>query len=101
MLLERKHLCSRACTLCHALRKGPWLCADHFTLAVCPEVNSHSDNVVDGRVGCLVHQDRGEDRDGEEDQASFNGSVDGGTGEDVERPLHGEHEQSKEEVEYL
>lgn len=73
----------------------------YLAFAVGPKVHAQADEVVDGRVGGLVHEDRGEDGEGQEDEAELEGAVEAGAGDGAEGPLEGEHAEAEEEVDDL
>lgn len=73
----------------------------YLAFAVGPKVDAEADEVVDGRVGGLVHEDRGEDGEGQEDEAELEGAVEAGAGDGAEGPLEGEHAEAEDEVDDL
>ena len=106
------------------MRQTPWLCANHLlwsrsqhyhphtkryrvrgwtnlSLAVGPEIHSHCNEIVDGRVGGLVEESGGEGGERDDGQADLERTVDGGAGQERHGPLEGKEEDAKEEVEDL
>lgn len=72
-----------------------------LALAVGPEVDGHGDHVVDGGVGGLVEQGGAEGGEGQDDEAGLDGAVQGGAGQQAQRPLPGEHEDAEQQVDDL
>lgn len=73
----------------------------YLAFAIGPEIDAEADKVVDGRVRGLVHEDGGEDGEGQEDEAKLKGAVQAGAGDGGEGPLEGEHAEAEEEVDDL
>jgi hypothetical protein len=73
----------------------------YLSFAICPEVHAQGDHVVDRGVGALVQQCGGQSRQREEDQASLNAAVERRAGYVLQRPLPGEHDQAKDDVDDL
>lgn len=70
----------------------------YLAFAVCPEIHAETDEVVDGRVRRLVHEDGGEDGEREEDEAELERAVQAGAGDEAEGPLERQHAEAEEEV---
>lgn len=72
-----------------------------LAFTVGPEVDDESDNVVDGGVGALVEQSSEQSDEREQDETGLDAAVEGGAGNEAERPVPGEHDETGEEVEDL
>jgi hypothetical protein len=83
------------------LGQSPRLSTDNLAFAVGPKVHDHSDHVVDGRVGGLIHKSGRQGSEWENGQAELEGSVERRTSDETEGPLESEHPQSKNEVDGL
>lgn len=73
----------------------------HLAFAVGPEIDGHADEVVDARVGALVHEQGGEAAERVDDEADLDAAVEARVGERGEGPLPGERDEAEEQVEDL
>lgn len=84
--------------LASSLRQSPWLCADDLAFTIGPEVGAESNELVNGSVRPLVEQSGGQGAEREEGQAGLETSVDAGAGEEAQRPLPGEEDDAKDQI---
>jgi hypothetical protein len=84
-----------------ALGQSPRLGTYYLAFAIGHKVDDHADQVVEGGVGALVHEDRGERRQRQDGEAELERAVDGAAGEEAKWPLEGEHAQAEDEVHRL
>lgn len=84
-----------------SLRKSPWFRADDLALAVGPEVDNHSRDVVDCCVGGLVEKSRGQCRERKDCQTRLKAAVEAGARERLERELERHHAEAHDEIDDL
>lgn len=70
----------------------------NLSFTIRPKVDNHGNHVVDRRVCRLVHESRGQCRERQDGEAELEGAVNGGAGDEAERPLESEHEDAEDEV---
>lgn len=88
--------CSRS-----ALWQRPWLRANNLSLAICPEIRNHADDVVQARVCALVDEQCAQCAERVDNQTGLNGAVQTGTGEQWQWPFPGERDDAEEQVDDL
>ncbi len=103
-----------------SLRESPWLRADHLfctsqhrcmtknmraptylSFTVGPEIDSQTNHLVDGCICALIQERSGEGAEREEGEAGFEAAVKTGPGEEAQRPLPCEEDESKHQVDGL
>jgi hypothetical protein len=77
------------------------ICKTYLSLAIRPEIHHHAHDVIDGRIGTLVQQRRGQDGHWKDHQSSFNTTVDSGSSNKTKRPFPSKHDDTKDDVDYL
>jgi hypothetical protein len=73
----------------------------YLAVAVGPEVDDLADEVVEGGVGALVHDDGGEGQQRHQHEAELDALVHEGAGERLEGQLEGEHAEAENGVDGL
>jgi len=73
----------------------------NLSFAVRPKVDTKSDELVNGGVRALIHKNGGECGQRQKGEASFEAAVNAGPGEESERPLPCEEDETKQEVDDL
>jgi len=70
----------------------------HLSLAISPEIDAHANEIVERGIGTLIEQHSNQSGERVEDQAGLDGTVQGGAGDEAQRPFVGHAEDSEEQV---
>jgi hypothetical protein len=83
------------------LRQSPRFRANHLSFTIRPKVDPQPNDLVDCSVRALVHECGGKGGQRQESEARFETAVETGAGEEAQRPLPCEEDDSKDEIDGL